>query len=65
MALVARVVVALAPLPELGAQQRRHVIIASGWVVGVYYPLAGAMSRIAYNAQDMNVRATVEASGPR
>jgi TRAP transporter TAXI family solute receptor len=39
------------------------VTIASGWVVGVYYPLAGAMSRIAYNAKDLNIRATVEASG--
>jgi hypothetical protein len=45
------------------AQQRRLVTIASGWVVGVYYPLAGAMSRIAYNAKDLNIRATVEASG--
>lgn len=46
-----------------GAQQRRLVTIASGWVVGVYYPLAGAMSRIAYNAKDLNIRATVESSG--
>jgi TRAP transporter TAXI family solute receptor len=47
----------------VGAQPRRLVTIASGWVVGVYYPLAGAMSRIAYNAKDLNIRATVEASG--
>jgi len=52
----------VAPLP-VGAQQRRLVTIASGWVVGVYYPLAGAMSRIAYNAKDLNIRATVESSG--
>lgn len=47
------------------AQQppRRLVTIASGWVVGVYYPLAGAMSSIAYNAKGLNIRATVEASG--
>lgn len=45
------------------AAQRRLVTIASGWVVGVYYPLAGAMSRIAYNAKDLNIRATVESSG--
>src|SRR6202521_2423992 len=45
------------------AQQRRLITIASGWVVGVYYPLAGAMSRIAYNAKDLNIRATVEATG--
>src|SRR5262245_54548632 len=58
-ALVAAVVLA-APV---SAQPRRLVTIASGWVVGVYYPLAGAMSRIAYNAKDLNIRATVEASG--
>jgi len=49
--------------PMAAAQQRRLVTIASGWVVGVYYPLAGAMSRIAYNAKDLNIRATVESSG--
>jgi hypothetical protein len=54
---------ALATPADLGAQQRRLVTIASGWVVGVYYPLAGAMSRIAYNAKDLNIRATVESSG--
>jgi TRAP transporter TAXI family solute receptor len=50
------------PTPLL-AQQRRLVTIASGWVVGVYYPLAGAMSRIVYKAKDLNIRATVESSG--
>lgn len=54
---------ALALPSSLDAQQRRLVTIASGWVVGVYYPLAGAMSRIAYNAKDLNIRATVESSG--
>lgn len=54
---------ALAVPEHLDAQQRRLVTIASGWVVGVYYPLAGAMSRIAYNAKDLNIRATVESSG--
>jgi TRAP transporter TAXI family solute receptor len=54
---------ALAFPATLLAQQRRLVTIASGWVVGVYYPLAGAMSRIVYNAKDLNVRATVESSG--
>ncbi|MBI4608622.1 MAG: TAXI family TRAP transporter solute-binding subunit [Candidatus Rokubacteria bacterium] len=49
--------------PGALAQQRRLVTIASGWVVGVYYPLAGAMSRIAYKAKDLNLRATVESSG--
>jgi len=50
-------------VPLVGAQPRRSVTIASGWVVGVYYPLAGALSRIAYNAKDLNIRVTVEASG--
>ena len=49
--------------PAVAQQPRRLVTIASGWVVGVYYPLAGAMSSIAYNAKGLNIRATVEASG--
>ena len=36
--------------------------IASGWVAGVYYPLSGAMSRIAYEHMD-NISLTAEASG--
>jgi TRAP transporter TAXI family solute receptor len=60
---LAVVVVAFVIAGPAPAQQRRLVTIASGWVVGVYYPLAGAMSRIAYNAKDLNIRATVEASG--
>ncbi len=63
VALVALLLGTLAVPADLTAQQRRLVTIASGWVVGVYYPLAGAMSRIAYNAKDLNIRATVEASG--
>ena len=63
LAIVALLAGTLALPSELVAQQRRLVTIASGWVVGVYYPLAGAMSRIAYNAKDLNIRATVESSG--
>jgi TRAP transporter TAXI family solute receptor len=62
LALTALIVAFAIAAPAI-AQQRRLVTIASGWVVGVYYPLAGAMSRIAYNAKDLNIRATVEASG--
>jgi len=62
LALTALMLTAVIALPAL-AQPRRLVTIASGWVVGVYYPLAGAMSRIAYTAKDLNIRATVEASG--
>src|SRR3990172_846910 len=58
------VIIALAlVVPASLAQQRRLVTIASGWVVGVYYPLAGAMSRIVYKVKDLNLRATVESSG--
>jgi len=58
------VILALALIiPAALAQQRRLVSIASGWVVGVYYPLAGAMSRIVYKVKDLNLRATVESSG--
>lgn len=63
LALVGIVAAALTLPGAVAAQQRRLVTIASGWVVGVYYPLAGAMSRIAYNAKDLNIRATVESSG--
>ena len=63
LTLVALLVATLAGTASVGAQQRRLVTIASGWVVGVYYPLAGAMSRIAYKAKDLNIRATVESSG--
>src|SRR5262249_10862458 len=54
---------ALMPAADLGAQECRPVIIASGRVVGVYYPLTGAMSRIAYHTRDLNIRAAVEAPG--
>lgn len=63
IALAAALVAALAAPVDLAAQQRRLVTIASGWVVGVYYPLAGAMSRIVYKVKDLNIRATVESSG--
>lgn len=63
LAVAALLAAALAAPTALDAQQRRLVTIASGWVVGVYYPLAGAMSRIAYKAKDLNIRATVESSG--
>jgi len=64
MSIFVTVLVGVLALPAgLPAQQRRLVTIASGWVVGVYYPLAGAMSRIAYNSKDLNMRATVESSG--
>lgn len=62
--LLAALLVGLVMVPLAAmAQSRQLVIIASGWVVGVYYPIAGAMSRIAYGARDLNIRAVVESSG--
>src|SRR3990172_9321993 len=57
------VILAVALVIPAALAQRRLVSIASGWVVGVYYPLAGAMSRIVYKVKDLNLRATVESSG--
>jgi uncharacterized protein len=48
--------------PDPAHAQRKFVTLASGWVVGVYYPLAGAMSRIVYEKVP-GVRMTVESSG--
>jgi len=45
------------------AQPKRVVTIASGAVDGVYFPIAGLMSRIASDAKDLNVRAVVASSG--
>lgn len=42
--------------------QRKYVSIASGWVVGVYFPLAGAISRIAHEKLP-DIKITVESSG--
>ncbi|HYS16064.1 MAG TPA: TAXI family TRAP transporter solute-binding subunit [Candidatus Binatia bacterium] len=53
---------ALAFSTHLAAQPRRALTIASGSVDGVYYPIAGAMSRITSDARDLNVRATVQSS---
>ncbi len=39
-----------------------RVNMGAGWVTGVYYPLAGAMSRIAHTSID-NISLTVESSG--
>src|SRR2546425_6131386 len=50
------------PPPPL-AQPKRVVTIASGAVDGVYFPIAGLMSRIASDAKDLNVRAVVASSG--
>ena len=46
--------------PEAPAVTR--INMGAGWVTGVYYPLAGAMSRIAHTSID-NISLTVESSG--
>jgi hypothetical protein len=47
---------------DLAYSARRYVSIASGWVVGVYFPLAGAISRIAHEKLP-DIKITVESSG--
>jgi len=47
---------------NLSHAAKKFVSIASGWVVGVYYPMAGAISSIAHkNLSDIKI--TVESSG--
>jgi TRAP transporter TAXI family solute receptor len=47
---------------DLAHAAKKFVSIASGWVVGVYFPLAGAISRIAHEKLP-DIKITVEASG--
>ena len=54
--------VLVAPLPVLA--KVKFITIASGWVTGVYYPCAGAFSRILWMEKEkLGVRASVESSG--
>ena len=46
-----------------GCAAARVVTIAAGSVDGVYYPIAGAISRITSDTRSLNIRATVESSG--
>jgi len=51
-----------APLPVFA--KAKYITIASGWVTGVYYPFAGAVSRILWMEREkLGVRASVESSG--
>jgi hypothetical protein len=46
------------------AAERQFVSIAAGWVTGAYFPMAGAISRIAFNnLKDDNIKVTAESSG--
>lgn len=52
----------LVAVPPIQAQTKKLLTIASGWVVGAYYPIAGGMSRIVHTKLP-GVRVTVESSG--
>ncbi|MCG6893623.1 MAG: TAXI family TRAP transporter solute-binding subunit [Desulfobacteraceae bacterium] len=46
------------------AAKRRYVSIAAGWVTGAYFPMAGAISRIAWkHLKDDGIKVTAESSG--
>ncbi len=48
----------------VGAAKRRYVSIAAGWVTGAYFPMAGAISRIAWkHLKDQGIKVTAESSG--
>ncbi len=47
---------------EVDEPEVTRLNLGSGWVTAVYYPLGGAMSRIAHNEMD-NISLTVESSG--
>jgi len=52
------------PVGPVEAAKRRFVSIAAGWVTGAYFPMAGAISRIAYkHLQDKGIKVTAESSG--
>ncbi|NWG02367.1 MAG: TAXI family TRAP transporter solute-binding subunit [Syntrophaceae bacterium] len=48
--------------PDVAHCAKKFVTIASGWVTGVYFPLAGAISRIVYEKVP-DLKVTVESSG--
>ena len=51
-------------LGPVSAAKRRYVSIASGWVTGAYFPMAGAISRIAWkHLKDQGIKVTAESSG--
>jgi TRAP transporter TAXI family solute receptor len=67
IALLVAVVFALSLFVSIGPvaeAKRRFVSIASGWVTGAYYPMAGAISRIAYkHLKEKGIKVTAESSG--
>jgi TRAP transporter TAXI family solute receptor len=63
LSVVAAGLLSAVALAAPAAQPRRAVTIAAGSVDGVYYPIAGAISRITSDTRSLNIRATVESSG--
>ena len=52
------------PAGSLSAAKRRYVSIAAGWVTGAYFPMAGAISRIAWkHLKEDGIKVTAESSG--
>ncbi|MBW1954162.1 MAG: TAXI family TRAP transporter solute-binding subunit [Deltaproteobacteria bacterium] len=63
IAFVLAIVFAL-PSGPVDAAKRRYVSIAAGWVTGAYFPMAGAISRIAWkHLKDDGIKVTAESSG--
>ena len=61
LVMVIGLVFAIGPV---SAAKRRYVSIASGWVTGAYFPMAGAISRIAWkHLKDQGIKVTAESSG--
>ncbi len=60
--IISLLVLGAAVRSDLAYGARKFVSIASGWVVGVYFPLAGAISRIAHEKLP-DIKITVESSG--
>jgi len=62
--LLAFLLVISSVVPAVCAEKPQLITIASGWVMGTYYPLSGVISRIVYKSDlRETVRVTVESSG--
>ncbi len=62
--LVILMVAFMLPIKNVEAAKRRYVSIAAGWVTGAYFPMAGAISRIAWkHLKEQGIKVTAESSG--
>ena len=58
------VVAALAPAPAYAQTQQKFITVGTGGIVGVYYPLGGAICRfVNAGRKDHGLRCTVESTG--